>query len=415
MVNTFLIGFASLALLVYPATVLALDYASGAAVILVLLAAVIYALGNLRQVVPFSRQEKLFFIALSLIFISAVVTTLLNETELARANRFLYFVLIIPVYVMYKQAPISEKYIWVGLVSGALIAFLAAIYQVFGSAQSARATGSVHPILFGDLALLMGLLSLAGLGWFKQQKKWLMIVPVIAAVAGLVASALSQSRGGWAAIPFIGLVLLWYLSRFVSIKWVATIVILAVAALSAIYLTPQFKVQQRVQTTVQNIDRYLHSQGPNDPARITSIGARFEMWKSAWVIFTEHPLVGAGWGNFKSNTQQLVDEGLLNKGITRFYHAHNQYLSALAKGGVIALLAILALFLVPAYLFVQAIRSYDDPVMRRMAFAGLILIVGYMCFGLSEAILEKTRPVVFFAFYLAVFMSRMQRVRLDNR
>ncbi len=415
MVHSSLFLAAILALVFFPATVLATDYVSGSIVFVTLVAGLGYLSKSYREVVPFDKQEKLFFIALSAIFISAIFTTILNDADLARANRFFYFVLMIPVYVIYKQAAIDEKYIWTGLVGGALIAFSVALYQVFGPEHAGRATGSVHPILFGDLSLLMGALSLAGLGWFKKHKNWLIVVPVLAAMAGLIASALSQSRGGWAAIPFIGLVLLWYLSRFVSLRWVVAIILLVIAGISVLYLTPQLKVQPRIQTTVQNIERYLDSQEPDDPARSTSIGLRFEMWKSAWIIFTEHPVAGAGWGNFKSNTQKLVDQGMLNPAITRYYHAHNQYLSALAKGGLIAFAAILALFLIPAYLFTQAIRNYDDPEMRRIAFAGLILIVGYLCFGLSEAILEKTRPVIFFAFYMAVFMGRVQRRRLVTR
>jgi hypothetical protein len=68
-------------------------------------------------------------------------------------------------------------------------------------------------------------------------------------------------------------------------------------------------------------------------------------------------------------------------------------------------LILIQLFFVPAWLFVRYIKQGESADVRRLAFAGLLLVVTYMIFGLSEPMLYRSRSVNFFAFYLAVFMA----------
>jgi len=55
--------------------------------------------------------------------------------------------------------------------------------------------------------------------------------------------------------------------------------------------------------------------------------------------------------------------------------------------------------------FVRAIKNHTEPEIQRAALAGLILITGFACFGLSEAIFERSRPANFYSFYLAVLLA----------
>jgi hypothetical protein len=43
-----------------------------------------------------------------------------------------------------------------------------------------------------------------------------------------------------------------------------------------------------------------------------------------------------------------------------------------------------------------------------MAFAGLVLILSFFIFSLSESILERSRSIIFVSFYLAVIMAILQ-------
>ncbi|MBC8211024.1 MAG: O-antigen ligase family protein [Gammaproteobacteria bacterium] len=397
------------ALVAFPSAILVTDVVSGLIGLVVLVLAMYTAVTQSAQLIPLMRQEKLFYIAVSLLFLTAILTSVVQQVELSRADRFINLILAIPVYLLFKSARINEKYIWLGLLAGTLIAFCVGLYQVFGASQQARATGTVHPIIFGDLSLMMGVLSLAGLDWFRRHHKVLIFIPVLAFVAGLAASVLSLSRGGWVALPFLSVVLIVYLMRYLSLKKVILVCMLAVLGVGTVYLMPQSGVQQRVQVTVTNINGYLSSESIKDPARATSIGARFEMLQAAIDIFKQHPVLGSGWGEYNDMAQDLVEQGLYNETIALFSHPHNQFLSALAKGGLFAFIALILLFFWPALIFFHYLKQPHEPEKERAALAGMLLLVGFIGFSLSEAILERSRSVIFFSFYLAVFMSVVLR------
>jgi O-antigen ligase len=243
------------------------------------------------------------------------------------------------------------------------------------------------------------------MGWFYSRSRWQVVLPLAAMCLGILASILSASRGGWVAIPVFAAVLIWASREQISRK----LQVLGVGALLAIlvagYLIPQTGMRQKIQMTVENIQDYAESE-VNDSRRATSIGSRFEMWQASWQIFLQHPLKGVGWGGYRQHAQLLVDEGLRNPSAASYPHPHNQFLSAMVNGGIVGIIAVVLLFYLPARIFFRAFQSpgQSDEV-RRMALAGLLLMVVFAIFNLSESFLERSRTVAFFIFYLAIFMA----------
>ena len=401
------------ALILYPSSVLVVDHVSGAVFLIVLLAGLTTMFKRFSSLPPLTVQEKAFFIVVSLLFLTALITTYFNDTNLDRGDRFINLIMVIPVYVFFKCVDIKEKYLWSGLAIGTVAALIVGIYQVYGPIHQSRATGAVHQILFGDLSLLLGVMSLAGYTWFRQQKERLVLIPFLVFLAGILASVISLTRGSWLALPFLSLIFIWILSRHLSTKKIVTIFGLLSLVVAIIYLTPQTGVQKRVDETVSNIDRYIKSTNVDDPVRSNSTGSRFEMWQAAWLIFKDNPVVGVGWGNYTDKAMELVEQGILNKEIAEFSHPHNQFMSALAKGGLLAFIALILLFIFPAFIFFRSLRDDTNPQVQRFALAGLILVIGFASFSLSESIFERSRSITFFSFYLAVFMSIVLRNRPD--
>ena len=98
-----------------------------------------------------------------------------------------------------------------------------------------------------------------------------------------------------------------------------------------------------------------------------------------------------------------------------FPHPHSQYLSALAKGGLFGLLAVLLTFAIPMFLFYRLIASdQGSNETKRFALAGLVFLLSFMIFGLTEAVFERSRIMTFFAFYLVVMMALMNSSRNSN-
>lgn len=409
-------NFAAAIVFLFPALILVLRPADGLGLGLLALAgfAVAYQQRGSGQA---SREEKLLYFAVSFFFLAALLVTLLggiDDSGIKKLGKFARLLLVIPAYVFLRRVGVNLSALWYGLVVGAVVAAGVAVYQVWGELNYGRAKGISNPIIFGDVALIVGCMSLAGMGWFKKRAQWQVVLPLLAVVCGLMASMLSQARGGWFAIPFLMILLVWYARASVSRLQLSVTAIVFVSALAASYFLPQSGVATRVDLLVTEIGQYLNSESDADQVRSSS-SIRMEMWKAAWQIYVENPIAGIGWGNFKNEAQLLVDQGIRKPFAAEFNHPHNQFFAAMANGGSLALVAIWLLFLIPAKLLFDVVRRQKDVEQQRLALAGLLLIVAYVCFGFSEAILERDRPISFFAFYLAVIFAAIYTQKKSSR
>ena len=405
----------TIALVVMPISITSLSTMHG----LVLLVLVALGLMMMRSCLSgryvLNRDERRVLLAVVFMIATAVFVTALSgfdDQAAKKIAKFILLIFIVPLYTWFRASRPSAAALWYGLMIGALASLAVGIYDVafdvYKPGYFGRAKGATHPIIFGDLALLMGMMCVAGVGWFRDRARWQIVLPMLALVAGVIASVLSLSRGGWVAIPFFLMLVIWASSKRMS----ARAQVLGVAAVSAIlcaaYLIPQTGMQDKLEDTFNNINTYLASD-LQDPRRATSIGARFEMWQASWQIFVEHPFVGVGWGKYQHYAQKLVDEGLRNPTAAQWVHPHNQFLSALVSGGVLAGLAIVLLFLIPLLVFLRHFRSASSSEdIRRYALAGILLLTVFAIFNLSESFLERSRTVVFFIFYLAIYLASIR-------
>ncbi|MEN2291940.1 O-antigen ligase family protein, partial [Enterococcus faecalis] len=106
--------------------------------------------------------------------------------------------------------------------------------------------------------------------------------------AGLYASYLSQSRGGWIAIPVLLLIAVATL-RHVAWKKRVTALLVFFALLAAVCVSSSV-VRARFDQAVSDLRAY--QAGKTN----TSIGIRFQLWKAAALMLTRHPLAGVGRG-----------------------------------------------------------------------------------------------------------------------
>ena len=409
-------GFASAIVFLFPVLILVLRPADGLGLGLLALAGfwIAYQQHGSEQA---SREEKLLYFAVSIFFLAALLVTLLGGIDdggIKKLGKFARLLLVIPAYVFLRRVGVNLATLWYGLALGAVVAAGVAVFGTWNNPAGFRAKGITHPIIFGDIALITGVMALAGLGWFKQRAHWQIVLPLLAAACGLLASLLSHARGGWVAIPFLGLVFIWYARARIPVWQRWTAVALLSLGMASAYFIPATGVQKTVDRTVTNLSHYFQS-NITDRARATSVGTRLEMWQAAWQIYLDNPTFGVGWGHYKENAQTLVDAGVRHKSAAAWGHPHNQFFATMANGGTVALIAIWLLFLVPLKLLINVIRRQQDPERQRLALAGILLIITYMCFGFSEAILERARPVSFFAFYLAVIFAAIHTLARAGR
>ncbi len=323
---------------------------------------------------------------------------------LREIDKPLRFLLAVPALLLVTAYPPRRVYLWCGLALGAIgagtwAAWLKLVEEV------PRASGHTHPIQFGNLSMLLGVLCLAGLGWAVVQRRrlpWVLLLSA-GALCGVVGSLFSGSRGGWVGVPFILLVLYRGYGRHLSsrLKFSAVAVILVGGVL--MYSVPQTGVQERVHQAFDDVERYISGEN-----RTSSVGARFEMWRGATRLFLERPLIGWGESGYSDGMARLAEEGVIDPVATHWGHAHNEFIDASAKRGLIGLVALLALYLVPMRLFAKNL-AHPDLEDRSLAVAGVLLSVAYIDFGLSQVFMAHNNGAMMFAFLLVILWAMARR------
>ena len=278
-----------------------------------------------------------------------------------------------------------------GIATGAITAGSRALFDRLVTGYG-RAFEWMVPIQGGDISMTLGLLSLCGVMWsIKTTNRGLTIYFALASMLGVLGSILSGSRGGWVLFPVILFVIYRIFKDWFSPK-VKLGMGLALCLLVAFCLTPQSGVPTRIAAAKSDISLYLSGQNKN-----TSLGHRFEIWKSSVDSFIEKPLFGWGYHGVRQSQEQQYKQGLITKAAYDFNsHAHNQFLDEMAKRGIIGLGALLALLLIPLYLFKQYLNQSFTPETRTLAAAGVIVVLSTIDYSLSQAFLYHSSGIVFY-------------------
>lgn len=170
---------------------------------------------------------------------------------------------------------------------------------------------------------------------------------IFAAVCGIGAVILSQSRGAFLVLLWCGLVYAWFWHhRKHSSRTGFHRTLLLLSCVLSVLLASAWWVPGdalRMRQAVQNITEFQTKENYN-----TSVGARLYLWEMAWKGIQQSPLIGiggterlhrikhAGDGKFEAELANLSEVRALG-------HVHNQYLHSAWDGGMIGLGAFLVL------------------------------------------------------------------------
>lgn len=314
------------------------------------------------------------------------------------ADRPLRFLLAIPVMLLIIRFPPRLGAIWGGLAVGTCLAGGWSIWQKIIEGVG-RAEGYTHVIQFGNLSMLMGVMCFAGVGWALMRPHyrvaWCALL-VVGGTMGMFGSLLSGSRGGWIGLPIVAFILYKGYGKKLSIALKVLVIGSVMAAGLAVYAIPQTGVQGRFHEAFNDLSHYF-----SDENRDTSLGLRFEMWRGASQLILERPLLGWGDSGYREAMSELGEQGQITYQASQFGHAHNEYIDAFAKRGILGVAALLVLYLIPLRLFASGLKHSDLEV-RSLAMAGTLLVVGYIDFGLSQTFLAHNSGVMFYPFWLSV-------------
>ncbi|WP_036822656.1 O-antigen ligase family protein, partial [Photobacterium sanctipauli] len=285
---------------------------------------------------------------------------------------------------------------------GAIVAGIVALHHIY-FLEAPRAydgkfelTKGYMAIQSGNMAMSLAVFSV--IGWFYSLEKGKIktsVAFILAAALGLTGSLLSGSRGGWVFAPIV-IAFVIYQYRYLLSKKVCT------CGFIALFITLYFGyplAEARATRAVTQISNYI----TND-ANSTSVGARFEMWKSAWYSFTESPVLGPGYIEREALKQRQVEEQKVDPIVLKYGRAHNQYFEELSTKGLVGFSVLMSIFAFPLQVFWR--RRHSQNIQQKcIAQCGIAHVTLVASYGLTQNYLNHNSGIIFYSVLTVILMS----------
>lgn len=279
----------------------------------------------------------------------------------------------------------------------------------------ARAEGYTNAIRFGNIALLMAgfCYFFACTHLFSKKEKWLLCC---AGLAGVVASVLSLSRGGWLVIFIFPFFLLFFIDeRDKRKKLLGYISGSMVLVLGILVSTPV--AQERITLAQQEVSGYLNDR--NHFAN-TSVGARLEQWRLSWNSGLEKPLLGWGVQGLKERKEFYLSTGEAHPSVAMINHSHNEFLEMWTSRGILGILVLLLFYGLPIRIFwpqkkeIAKFSSKNQSTYIAISVMGLTLPVGYFVFGWTDVFFNLSIGHNFFIFSVVFLLSSLEWLKYND-
>jgi O-antigen ligase len=292
--------------------------------------------------------------------------------------------------------PLHWRFIWLGLALSAIVLGGASMVQhyMMGFERSYGLNGGTwSAIEFAMVTLVLVLFSMIRLLCRETPTadRWL---HALAVVVGIYGALLTQSRGPLLTFaPTLLLVIGLHVKRTGEWRRAAFALGIVVLGMGTVTVSLHNEIARRFTEVQGEMDTFSRSNASG------AVRERMEMWITAWRAFEQHPWAGVGIDQFGAYSRQQVTAGLTNAAISKYEHPHSEYLESLSTGGIPGLLVLLALFVAPLWYFGRRVLA-GDPTMATTATAGFVLVVMYLCCGLTDNVFYRAMPQSFFLFLL---------------
>jgi len=286
---------------------------------------------------------------------------------------------------------------------------IASACVALASGEARAAAPFIDTIHFGNLALLLGLLSILSIRWSHRDANWLVALKVIGFAAGIYVSIQSGQRGGWIAIPFIFLLGVLLLDIQHKARWfLFSSFLLALSMAAAYFFIPIVHV--RIDYMYSDVVNVWHGR-----QLASSVGVRVQHMQAAWQLFLQNPLFGIGSANVVYAMIPFEQSGLLTKraALGAYGELHSDIFSSMARFGLFGLLSTLSFYLVPLFIFVRALPS-RSAFHRKAAVMGICFIAAFFVFGLTVENFNLKMVAAFYAMTVAVLLAAATNLLIVN-
>ncbi|QUJ67284.1 O-antigen ligase family protein [Photobacterium sp. GJ3] len=384
----------------YPASILMFGGGYKPVPVILLVLALPFLFGIKSELV--TREIKQILMAFSAYFLVVVASLLIYGGNISEADIPSRTILTLPILFLLLRYPPRKEWLLAGIGIGAFTAGMVAVYHIEVLHMSRAYTGSVvkgyMPIQSGNTAMTLGLLSLFAMFYYWGKKQYLLsLMFLAAALSGMAGSILSGSRGGWLFAPIVLFYIIYQFRHLLSKRLFALISVSLLLIGSAVL--PE--VENRINQAYADVELYTQKDNSG-----SSLGARFEMWKSAWLSLSEKPVFGQGFPGRDLAEKRYVAEGKVSKVVTHYGRAHNQYLEEASTKGLIGITALILLFAVPLAIFLRYSRLYQKHDSQWIfAQCGVIHVILVASYCLTQNFLNHNSGLMFYTVFTAIFLA----------
>ncbi len=412
----FLKFFAAALFALFFAFALVVDRLAGATYSLMIITGMVTAVSGLHpdglRFLSFLRRYWLVSVAMMLPLVAVLINQLVTGHYASRAydaqSRLALFLFMFWL-VLFLPLDYLKKLQWF-MVGGAILALIK-MYILSKGGEDRYGTDFIPIIICAHMGMLLGVFSALSLGWPHPRSRLFVAAKLVALGAGLYMAYLSGSRGVWMTIPIYAAIsgmALKHIKRGYKLAALGLFVIMVGAS-----LTFSHSIKERL--AVAQVDLREYSTGVD---KDTSLGTRLQLWNGSWILFKEHPLVGVGIDRYQKSLGELAERKLLSPSAAELPHSHNEMLFMMVRLGSLGALALLAIYLVPLWMFARQCRHADHEI-RSSAAMGMSLVAGFMVLGLVDVVFLWWECYPFYgigvAYCLACIHKRQQQLQLPLR
>lgn len=375
---------------VFPSALKALPYAA-------VLGVAIFLLWSRPESRAIYSGFKPVALAFALYLPYSLASIWLQGGQLKTADNGVHFLFFLLVALCFNQLR-SPRIFWCGISAAAIAAGGLAMYQRFGLGLDRPygmygiSIGGSGAIKFGMVTAVFSLLALlAALDRrLPMRLRWW---HAMAALIGIAGCGLIASRGPMITLLIIGLGMAasHFLRNGSRRRLAAISAALVVLLIGSLAIYPGFSsIMPGTMAELQTVQTGNFN---------TSIGHRVAMWKAAIQMFGTNPLFGVGMNQFGSHLRELIGSGHAPQFTAIYNHAHNEYLQALATGGIVGLAYLLWLFIAPFLFFLKQVdRKQARDADTGAAMGGLVTVLSFILFSLSDTVFDRQMTTSLFAF-----------------
>ena len=358
--------------------------------------------GEISSLLKTSLHDRVLVVTLFLPFFAILAVEILHgkiaANTLDSPVRFLLATVVF--FSLRRLVNAVPKWVDLTFAAGAICAAIMALYSTADLLVARAESSFLNPIHFGDMALLLGVLSLVSIHWLSHDRPWIVAFKILGAAAGCYASWASQSRGGWIALPCLLVVWFFWHKHPISTGRRAAIAVVAVVLLASTFASSVVRERfEAIRTDITGL-----SAGQPD----SSTGIRLELWKAAGKLIEAKPLLGLGAHGYRDAMPAMAATGVLTPMAADYGkgEVHNQILAyAVDYGIVFGLLSILGVYAGPAYFFIRSAKIRHSPTEHRAALMGLMTAVAFAIFGLTVETFNLKVTVAFYSTMVALFAA----------